>query len=43
MICSTTSGLINAIKSRCLLIRIASPTDSEIIDTLNEIGQMEDL
>ena len=43
MICSTTSGLINAIKSRCLLIRIASPTENEIQQTLNEIGKMEDL
>lgn len=43
MICSSTSGLINAIKSRCLLIRIPSPTDNQMSEVLDIIGQMENL
>ena len=37
MLCETTSGLINAIKSRCLMIRIPSPSNEEIRNILISI------
>ena len=34
MLCNTTGKLIPAIRSRCLLVRMPSPTDREIMDVL---------
>lgn len=41
MICDSTSQIIPAIKSRCLMLRFSSPTKEDIIRNLKEIAQHE--
>lgn len=43
MVCESLERLIPAIKSRCLLIRVKSPTDEEIVRVLEKISHAEKL
>ena len=39
--CSSTGRVIAPIKSRCLLLPVATPSDAEISSILHRIGQAE--
>ncbi|KAJ1652530.1 Replication factor C (RF-C) subunit [Dispira simplex] len=41
--CNTTSKIITPIRSRCLALRVAAPTDEEIIQVLNSVAKKESL
>ncbi|KAJ1952040.1 Replication factor C (RF-C) subunit, partial [Dispira parvispora] len=41
--CNTTSKIITPIRSRCLALRVAAPTDEEIIQVLNSVAKKENL
>lgn len=41
MLCDTMSSIIAPIKSRCLLVRVPSPTNSETIDILEKVCKDE--
>eukprot|EP00842_Homolaphlyctis_polyrhiza_P005840 jgi/Hompol1/6257/HPOL_002199-RA len=43
MCCNVTSKIISPIRSRCLLIRVASPSDEEIHVVLQKVAQKENI
>lgn len=43
MICDSMSSIIAPIKSRCLMVRCAAPTDEETINILNKVAALENV
>lgn len=43
MLCSTVSKVLEAVRSRCMCIRVAAPTDAKIMDTLMHVSKEEQL
>eukprot|EP01102_Stenamoeba_stenopodia_P002412 TRINITY_DN12232_c0_g1_i1.p1 TRINITY_DN12232_c0_g1~~TRINITY_DN12232_c0_g1_i1.p1 ORF type:complete len:390 (-),score=74.34 TRINITY_DN12232_c0_g1_i1:53-1141(-) len=41
MVCNSTSKVIDPLRSRCLSIRVAAPTNQEIVDILTKISKKE--
>lgn len=43
MVCNSTSKIISPIRSRCFLVRVASPTDEVIVTLLHKVAKKEKL
>ncbi|XP_067944739.1 replication factor C subunit 3-like isoform X2 [Watersipora subatra] len=41
LICTSTSKVIQAIRSRCLPIRVAAPTDEQVLNSLMQVAKAE--
>ena len=43
LIANSSTKILSPIRSRCLLVRVAAPTQSDIVDVLKSVAQAEDL